>query len=340
MAERIPTKRIRVRILTGNESGDDTIELNFDDDPLQLEVELRCRMSVKPQNNRAVLAIKNLSEASRLVIAGVVSEKLDFANPLITRSNNSDGSVSIRVASTKELVPQGFTKKETIRAGDAFVEIDAGLDNRVSRIFEGSSKRAEHGYSQGTWVTSLDIGDGLSTTMQATARGEFDPGVELFDVVSYIIRSMALDPGNFTRAQLREAVGANVSSTFPDGFTVAGDSVHLLDEMLRNSGAEWWVDRGRFYIVREGAAVQGRPIIFSEETGLRAAPRPLGDGGVLIVSDARLDARVGHEGILDARILAGSYRIEEVDHMLNNRAGDWASAIVMRPLTPIVPGVL
>lgn len=340
MAERIPTKRIRVRILTGNESGDDTIELNFDDDPLQLEVELRCRMSVKPTNNRAVLAIKNLSEASRLVIAGVVSEKLDFPDVLTTRTNNADGSVSIRIASTKELIPQGFTKKETIRAGDAFVEIDAGVDDRVSRVFEGSSKRAEHGYSQGTWVTTLDIGDGLSTTMQATARGEFDPGVELFDVVSYIVKSMALDPGNFTRAQLLEAVGANVSSIFPDGFTVAGDSVHLLDEMLRNSGAEWWADRGRFYVVKEGAAVNGRTIVFDEDSGLRAAPRPLGDGGVLVISDARLDARVGHQARLEARILAGDYRIEEVEHSLNNRAGEWASAVVMRPLTPIVPGVL
>ncbi len=340
MARPIPTKRIRAKVITGNSSGDQTVEVNAGEDPLQLEVEFRCRMHVKPTNNRATLGIKNLSEASRLTIAGVVSERLEYDDVLVTRTNNADGSVTTRLSSTKELIPEGFTKQETVRAGDAFVEVDAGVDELVSRVFEGSSKRAVHDYSAGTWVTRIEIADGMSTTMKATAASEFDPGVQLFDVVSYIVRSMSLDPGNFTRAQLAHAVGGRYGSTIDEGITLAGDSVFLLDEMLRHSGAEWWADRGKFYVVKQGEAVEGRRVTFSADTGLRASPRPLPGGGVFVLTDARLDARVGHASSLDAQVLAGDYRIEQVEHVLNNRMGEWLSAVIMRPETSIIPGVL
>lgn len=336
---RIPTKRLRVELASAESEQVITIPAPSDaDSRYQLEIDFGCTMTTKPETNRGSLTILNLAESTRNLLSGVISERVDFPPVLDIGIDNSAGVHEPKLVSTSELFPQGFTRRETIRLGDAYVTVDAGEDQFVGRVFEGSGRPIIHEWDGGTWRTNLAIVDSLTTRLAGTGRGDFPPNARLYDVVLYLVRAMGLEAGNLTPTQLQVAVGANVGSYFPRGYRVIGDSVPILNDLLHLTGAEWWSDRGKFYVVREGQPVNAAPIVVEPDDGLRAQPRPEANGSVSLSMDFRRDLRVGWPLELRTRRLAGLYRVEEVSHRLNNRAGEWASFALLRRAQTI-PGV-
>ena len=331
VAGRIKERRARLRLFT---EADRIISINFDEsERYQLEVQFQCTMSTTRQTNRAQIVVRGLNEQTRNDIAGIITGTTDVKNEFITLP----GQDPPFVAGT-DLFPSGSFKTETVRNGHAFVELDLGYTQAMSRAFEGSSHWARHRVEGPVWATAIDVGDGLSTRLGAYIARAFDPGASTFDVVSFIVRSMGLGPGNLTRDNFLAAVGANVRSNLPDGYTVDGDAVAMLDILLSGGNAEWWVDRGEFWIRPIGEPLPGVPLDISPENGLRYDPEPIEGGGVILNSWLRTDARIGRKAIVSARVLSGEYRLEQVTHRGSNLRGDYQTLMLARKLGPI-PGL-
>ena len=115
-------------------------------------------------------------------------------------------------------------------------------------------------------------------------------------------------------------------------FSTWGDSERMLQGLLVGSGAEWWVDRGEFWIVPQGEPIEGEAIRVSEgrEGGLRKEPQAEEGGAVLLASWYRGDARVGRAVEVDARVYSGLYRIDEVRHVGSNLRGDFQTLMRVR----------
>lgn len=307
---RIGQRMIAVRLLT---EGGETISINGagqDVGNTQLEVDIAVNMSVSPTANSGTLRIMNLSSKSRHSIAGRIKREIDISKAVV------ESSVDYTSVLDNPIVIQ-----TTTRRGDCYVEIDAGYDQNVPRVFEGSSQWARH-YKQGpTWITELQIGDGLATMSAGVAQRSFPPGSTILEVIRYLVRCMALDDSVLrTPLQLTDAIGRG-NTTFPYGFTTFGQASNLLTAMLTPFGAEWFVDRGQFFVVRKGHALPEPAVTVDFFSGLMHTPEPIENGGIRIRSMFRSDIRIGRSIIVSGVEYDGEYRVESVSHHMNNRYG-------------------
>jgi hypothetical protein len=318
---RIGQRRIAVRLLT---EGNETISINepgADIGNTQLEVDISVNMSVNPQANSAAVRIMNLSRSTRQSIAGRIKRNLDISQAVI------DLPVDYTSVIENSIVQQTVTRR-----GDCYVEVDAGYDSAVPRVFEGSSQYARHTKIGPTWVTELQVGDGLSTMMAGVAKRTFPPGSLFLDVLRHVVRSMALDDSVLrTPLQLTDAIGRG-NTTFAYGVTAFGDARWFVSNMLEPFGAEWFVDRGQFFVVRKGHALPEPAVTTDFASGLLHTPEPIEDGGVRIRSMFRSDIRIGRPIIVSGVDYEGEYRADSVMHRMNNRYGEAITEAILMPI--------
>lgn len=318
---RIGQRRIAVRLFT--ESGE-TISINeagADIGNTQLEVDVAVNMSVSPQANSASVRIVNLSRSTRQAIAGRIKRSIDISKAVI------DTPVDYSAVVENSIVQQTVTRR-----GDCYVEVDAGYDSFIPRIFEGSSQYARHTKMGPTWVTELQVGDGLSTVMAGVAARTFPPGALFIDVLRYAVRQMALDDSVLrTPLQLTDAIGRG-NTTFVYGVTATGDARWFVSNMLEPFGAEWFVDRGQFFVVRKGHALPEPAVTVDFPSGLLHTPEPIEDGGVRIRSMFRSDIRIGRRVIVSGVDYDGEYRADNVMHRMNNRHGEAITEALLVPI--------
>lgn len=310
------------------------ILVNHDsDEAYQLAINFNVRMSVSRQINRAQIQVLGLNQTTRDKIAGVTNGIIDLSNSFLSFPNSNRPTVS-----GTDLFPDGIARTQTIRNGHAYVDFEVGYrPEKVGRIFEGSSHWARHKKEGPIWSTNIDVGDGLSTRIGGVATRRFDPGASTFEVIRYIVQTMGISQGNLTRDTYLEAIGRRHESELPAGFTVMGDSEVQLTGLLIESGAEWWVDRGSFWITPKGQPLDGVPLRVAQgrEGGLRYDPQPQEGGAVLLDSWFRGDARVGRSVNVEARVLSGLYRIETVTHRGSNLRGDFQTLMQVRKIETI-----
>ncbi len=308
---RIGQRRIGLRLIT---EGNDVISINGagqDIGNTQLEVDISVQMSVSPMANSATVRIMNLSRDSRQKIAGRVKRELDISAAVV------ESNVDYTDVIENPIVIQTVTKR-----GDCFVEIDAGHDQNVPRIFQGSCQWARHVKNGPTWVTELQVGDGLSTLSAGIANRSFPPGSLVLDVVRHLVRRMALDDSVLkTPLQFTDAVGRG-NTIFPYGFTMLGQASDILTNIFTPLGAEWFIDRGQFFVVRKGHALPEPAARVDFFSGLLHTPEPLEGGAVRIRSMFRADLRVGRLVSVEGVDYDGVYRANTVTHRMNNRYGE------------------
>ena len=313
----IPTRAIRVSIGaldagvlgTVDSDGRPAIVINPAGQSPQLEVDFSCSMSITPDANYASVRIMNLAPGTRERLAGVTKRKLDVSKEI---AGMPALQAALGGASTVEVA--------TVNRGDCYVKIDGGYLPTPARMFEGSCEWTRHAKVGPTWITEMNIGDGLSTMMEGLSAKTFPPGTTLFEVIAHVIDSMALGRGNVTEQRLTEIVGPG-QTTFPFGFTTLGESKWLLSTLIKDFDGEWFVDRGECYIVRKGEALPDPPLTVSFEQGMISTPEPLDGGKFRVRSMLRPDIRLGRKVAVVRANFEGTYRVERLAHAVNNRGG-------------------
>ena len=351
MTERIPRRRLTVTYDTARETrifvNDPTRQ-----DERDLHVQFGCTMSVDPQRNRGTVTMINLSESTRNDLSGVIESTLDlrgsFQTPPPQRAFARFGSSAFSTGNpladlyTPEQITRArldenpVQKQTTIVMGGGYCEIDAGTDDEFGRIFEGSVSRVRSFKTGSEWKTRIEIADGLTNGLGAVANQTFQPGAQVFDVISHVVRSLGLDLGDLTLAKFQEAVGANYKSVLPRGYVASGNSNQVLSLMLTNTRTEWFIDRGTFYIVRKGQPIDPtqRPVLIEQgaQGGIRSTPVPIDEKGIFVDCDFRSDIRVGRLVQTVSEQLSGVWRCDRVDHQLDNRGQAWRTGALLRKI--------
>jgi len=155
--------------------------------------------------------------------------------------------------------------------------------------------------------------------MDGVASRSFPPGATVYEVVQHLVRVMSLGRGNLSEASLIAAIGAQ-NSTLPFGWSSFGDAKWAMTQFLGEM-AEWFVDRGEFYVVAKGAALPDVPVIVSVDTGMIYSPEPVEGGKLRVLSIMRPDIRIGRKVRVVGPYYEGVYRAEVVTHSGNNRGG-------------------
>lgn len=311
---KIPEKRIVAEIHTAD---GDRFKIGDGPNEPQLEISFSCVMTTLPSRNRARLTISNLSEAT----IHKLGSKIDTTLGLFERS--AVASRTFPGAANRQL-------RSTIENGQAYCTVDAGEDDDVGRVFEGSIESLRTDRTSETWITDMMVIDGQATA-NVDVNLKWPAGTKVFDVVDAIVRSMGLSRGNLTPASFLAAVGANQKGVIARPFVIKQSADVILTEILRLSGAEWWTDRGEFYIVRAGQPLVDAALRLKRQRGeLRSRPQPIDSGGVRISSDFRRGLRVGRRVVLESESMRTEYRADMVEHTLHSRGGDFASAATLR----------
>ncbi len=338
----VPTKRLRVTV----SSPDGTrIIVNEDDRATQLGVDFGCLMTVNPQRNQGVCVLTNLSEQKRNALQKAIDTTIDYAlvglpsilaaNTPITESEaaiqaNVGADIPATIAAT-----QTAQKTITLESGKAYVEIDGGEDDEIGRIFEGSVEGIESAPSGPEWTTTLQIADGQAGTA-AAIEVSFPRGAQLFSVVRFITQSMGLESGNFNRITLGAAIGANAKAVFERPLVIVNSADTILNQIFQLTGAEWWVDRGKFFVVRKGQPLPDAATRLEVgRGGLRSRPRQLDKGAVAIEADFVRGLRVGRRVEVAVDRDVSIYRTDQVNHVVNNREGGWSTAALLRPIPKV-----
>ncbi len=315
----VPTKHIVVsvfgpdgtRIVIGGGGGD-----------VQLDIGFSCTMTTKPERNAARLVITNLSSSNRNALSRAVNSELGLFEQAIFLAGVSAipgaGSSQTRQAD------------DTLENGHAYCTIDAGEDSHVGRVFEGSVEAIHSRQNGAEWLTEILVVDGEATSGVAVDQ-RWPARTQLYDVVKFITTKMALDAGNFTRTQLSTALGANTPSFISRAFTIKRSANSILTELFTLTNAEWWVDRGLFFVVRRGQPLVDRTLILRNEPGgLRSRPEQLDKSAIAITADFVRALRVGRKVVVDYDGRQTEYRADQVVHGLNNREGDFGTGAILR----------
>lgn len=313
----VPTKRIIVRVFSPDGS---RVVIGDQSSDLQLDIEFACRMSTKPQRNTAGIRIINLAESTRNALTKAVNTDLGFFESATTAISTT---TAFDTPTTQQF-------RATLANGQAYCTVDAGEDQYVGRVFEGSVESLRSRQNGAEWVTELEISDGQATAGKMVDQ-TWPARSQLYDVVRFITQVMGLEAGNLTRAQFLNAVGANTKSILVRPLTIKRSADRILSEIFKLTGADWWTDRGGFYVVRKGQPLVDNAIVLTQEQGgLRAAPEQLDKSAVAITSDFRRGMRAGRKTVVQLGQVRTEYRAEQVNHVLSTRGGDFGSVAILR----------
>lgn len=352
----VPEKRLSVTVYSPDGS---RIVINEDQRSQPLGIDFGCTMTVNPQRNQGSCTITNLSTQARNALQKAVDTSIDYTLvglPAILAANRPDAPTEfelVSAANTGTDIPATIASTQTpqqtitLESGKAYMTIDGGEDNAVGRIFEGSVEFIRSAPAGADWQTEIQVVDGQAGTAAAIEVG-FARGSTMFEIVRYIIQAMGLESGNFTRTQLLNAIGNNAKSKYARPFVITASGDGILSSLLMLTGANWWVDRGKFYVTRFGQPT-GDDTVYIEpgRGGLRSTPRQIDRGGIEIETDFNRDMRVGRRVQVSGQGFStvalpnvndpppGVYRAEQVTHVVNNREGEWSTSAILRPIPKI-----
>lgn len=311
----VPTKRIIVTVFSPDGA---RVTIGDTDRDVQLSISFGCTMTTKPQRNGGTVTITNLSETSRNALSKATNTDLGLFERGDLIGVTSSG------VNSKQL-------EATLVNGQAYCTIDAGEDDVVGRVFEGSVESLVSKQNGPDWVTEIQIADSQSTAGVGIFRS-WQAKTQLFTVVRALVREMGLEDGNLTsREVLNAAVGANVKSVFARPYQANGSVDSILTQIFTLTGTDYWIDRGAFYVVRRGQPLDDRVLVLTnEEGGLRTAPEQLDRSAIAISTDFIRGLRIGRKVVIQLGGIQTEYRADQVSHGLDNREGDFASAALLR----------
>lgn len=153
---------------------------------------------------------------------------------------------------------------DALAAGFLVVELEAGYDGAMSRVFRAVGARSQSGYqgndsqSRGrdgrfvrsigevTHSTRIDAVDALDGVLLGAPTVVFPAGAPLFDLVDYLRRMAGLGPGNLTPLTLASIIG---ESKLSSPYSLSGGEAGLhLKNVLQYLALRWFVDDRELWI--------------------------------------------------------------------------------------------
>lgn len=208
-----------------------------------------------------------------------MSEPLfDRVVTLAIAGNELDGyDVEFEVEKTLEAQPNKakikvFNLPEEIRVAaqqaHAQVNLKAGYRRTAGQIFQGDIRYSASAVVGADWVTVIEAGDGEKAYREATVSLTWAKGKPLKNIVQEIVGTFdGLLPGDFEKT-----IGTKLKEQFPRGGALNGNSMRVLDELLRGYGFRVSIQDGKFQFVDASGENQRVAVVLTPDTGLINEP--------------------------------------------------------------------
>lgn len=248
---------------------------------------------------------------------------------------------------------------DALAAGFCVVELEAGYDGVLSRVFRAVGATIESDRVDGD-VTSrvvLTAAENLDGVLLGLPQATFPAGTTTYEVVDYLRRLAGLGPGNLTPATLAAILGdSKLSSPY---HVSGGQALGLLQQVLQYLSFRWFVDDREIWICGRDGVVNagGVPPWVADEVGEpepllgRPRRRPGGSveaecllcprlrvGRLVRLSEAGLALALqglspDEQQVARAQVPPGLYRLDGVAHGGTTGDGPWDTRMTLRPVT-------
>lgn len=291
----------------------------------QIYVRFDVTGDMTPQPQRCQIEIHNLGKTMRQQISGASKRAIDWAPPSEIRGAlvRIDG----RILPADPLV-------STVANGLAYVKLEAGYGAVASTLFEGQCTVPRHRRRGNTWVTTLTAGDSELELQQGLAQMSFPSGTTVGAIIQYLALCMGLivvPTATFLEIQTGAIIGTR---------RYVGRARDHLAELFEVAGLTWWVEAKQLWILKEGEAVEGLPVICSPADvpgahRLLETPDMIDDGGARIRTQLAAEIRPGRRVVVTSSEVAGTFRVEHRRHTGDNRTGPFETQAIIRSQTPL-----
>lgn len=248
---------------------------------------------------------------------------------------------------------------DALAAGFAVVELEAGFDGVVSRVFRAVGVRVETLPVDGdvTYETSFEVNEGQDGAVLGLPLRSFEAGTPTFDVVDYLRRVAGLGPGNCDPVAFAAILGeSRIDSPY---HCSGGQALARLGEVLRYLDCRWFVDDRELWLCARDGVVSPTGALPWIDDGTVEEPEPLVgrprrvDGGYVEFTcflcprlrPGRLTRltpgglALAEQGLTPsaravqrARVPPGLYRMDEVAHSGTTGDGDYLTRVRCRPV--------
>lgn len=149
--------------------------------------------------------------------------------------------------------------------------INAGYVGHAELIFRGNIRHTFSYRDGNDRIIEIDAADGDKDFNQAIVNVTLASGTSTEDIIAHVL-------GAFT-STIKGVVNV-VSRQHIRGRTLSGMARDILDDIARESNANWSIQDGKLHIVPTNATLPTQAIVLSSETGLLGAPE-ISDKGIM-----------------------------------------------------------
>lgn len=293
----------------------------------QIHVQAQVQRSLGPSPGTATVRLYNLAQTTRDSISGTV-RSLARWRP------------SAPVVQVDGLLRAGGQEVTSTLAGMAVVRLDAGWSGALEEIFRGTVVRPPRHYRQGPLrVTELQCSDGLFGETVSCPSKSFPPMTPAVAILEYLAGVLG--------CTVVPTAGLAALAAFKlfQPLTVFGDAGQGITDLCDPLRLTWWTEGGLLYILADGEALPGQAVVVTpaEVPGairLYGEPEPGDDGSQRIVCALAPSIRCGHLVTVAAAEQRGTYRVESVQHSVDNRGGAMTTSAVIRdPALALLAGL-
>jgi hypothetical protein len=236
----------------------------------------------------------------------------------ITKEPNT---IEVRVTNLSE------DSRSQLQAQGTRVALFAGYEGQpLGQIFTGSSRTIDHVHEGPEWVTKIQCGDGELPYQFATVIKSYAPGTAIKQVLSDIVSSLKVDPGN-ALAQITKLQGQ-----FASGYAMQGTASAALTSVLNGQGLEWSIQDGKLQVLAPNTVTNEKAVLVNAQSGLIGSPEhgtPTKIGGPGVLKFKTLLNPLLHPGrqvYVESRYIQGGYfGLQKVVHTGDTMGGDWYS---------------
>jgi len=262
----------------------------------------------------------------------------------------------------KDLLPQiAADGSDALAAGFLIMEIEAGYDGDVSRVFKAVGARMSSAPDSDdvTLVTTIRATENLDGALLGLPLTAFEAGASLFSVLDYLRRAAGLGEGNLSPATLASILG---QSTISSPYVVSGgQALGHIQNVLQYLPIRWFIDDRDFWLcardevpsptippadpwVADGPPELLPPIVTrpsrddAGRVNLTTLLAPYVRPGRLVrlTQDGLALAQQGLSAsaaqVARANVPPGRYRVESVQHRGSTGGGEFLTSMVLRPV--------
>jgi hypothetical protein len=223
------------------------------------------------------------------------------------------------------------------------VVLRAGYVGAVQQVFRGNIKHVYRYREANDYITEIEAGDGEKDYKLATMNETLAAGTTSAQIVDRAVASFG-GIGDTKKGVIQTGASGRVR-----GKVVSGNTRNVLDDVAKDSGANWSIQDGQLTIVKTAGVLPGEAIVITTDTGMLNAPE-INERGIAVtcllnpllqvngrikLDNAGIKAKRQKALALGKKLEAqkapvrldpdGIYKVIKLTHKGDTRGNDWKS---------------